>query len=626
MAKSKKVSRNSLVRVSALKGGPTTAVKAKAAENVETALPLLQKLTSSDAKERAMAASAISSLLEIPTVRKVLLKEKLVKILIERSLTDSSEEVVTEAFGALRNLALEEGYDVCVFIWRKDILASIEIYLSKIQASLSTIGSLPAAEKKQMFVLLENILSLLTSLSGASDEIRDSIANRFPELLVFDLSLIDGTAIPESVKTLAAENLYALTEQNPSYNESIQNSGFIPGDSLSHLVNMYIAGVQFNIFETSTTSSIDILDIVTSVYKLLAQIDIKSALANARSESEKDVVEFPSPANDKTTAAQNDIITVQLGLELLTVVSEALVHRDSAHLKKYEGREEAGDAEDEILEDVDGEIEDDVPEIEESGSEDNEMTDHAAPSQKKLDNPTAALLLERVFSLVASLSDFDELRSRALNALNNMSWTLNTLCESYLPWTEMAREHFLQFAATLRDVNHLDIESRCGLAGALWACAAQCKGDIPLELSDARWLLKQYQELEGGEGSLECRVRFVGLFGVLAQAQGRAEVTKEFSVFLLTQIKALPNKEPEIVIESLNALFDIFADKNFDYDAEVFVKGDFLKHLASVQDQVKQMAKRIDKRKENILRTRADEAVHNLIRFIAYKAREQRRR
>lgn len=89
-------------------------------------LPVLKDLQSAEQKTRSAAASAISNIIEDQKCRKLLLREKIVTILLEQTLTDSSLETRTAGWGILRNLALEEEADFAVHLYRQDVLTAIE--------------------------------------------------------------------------------------------------------------------------------------------------------------------------------------------------------------------------------------------------------------------------------------------------------------------------------------------------------------------------------------------------------------------------------------------------------------------------------------------------------------------
>lgn len=54
------------------------------------------------------------------------MREQIVRILFEQTLTDSSLETRTAGWGILRNLTLEEEADFCIHLYRQDVLTGIE--------------------------------------------------------------------------------------------------------------------------------------------------------------------------------------------------------------------------------------------------------------------------------------------------------------------------------------------------------------------------------------------------------------------------------------------------------------------------------------------------------------------
>jgi len=97
-----------------------------AAIREERILPVLKDLQSADLKTRSSAVSAITNIIEDQKCRKLLLREQIVKILFEQTLTDSNLETRAAGWGILRNLALEEEADFCVHLYRQDVLTAID--------------------------------------------------------------------------------------------------------------------------------------------------------------------------------------------------------------------------------------------------------------------------------------------------------------------------------------------------------------------------------------------------------------------------------------------------------------------------------------------------------------------
>lgn len=95
-------------------------------------LPVVKNLTSVNINERLEAVAAVSNLILDPVCRKLLLKEKIVPLLMENIIHDSSPEVVVKGWGALQDLAVAEQYDVCMHIYRKDIMTPIKAAIQKV--------------------------------------------------------------------------------------------------------------------------------------------------------------------------------------------------------------------------------------------------------------------------------------------------------------------------------------------------------------------------------------------------------------------------------------------------------------------------------------------------------------
>ena len=89
-------------------------------------LPVLKDLQSAELTKRSTAASLIANLIEDPVTRKALLREQIVRVLLEQTLCDSDLETRTVGWGILRNLALEEDASFCVHLYRQDVLTALE--------------------------------------------------------------------------------------------------------------------------------------------------------------------------------------------------------------------------------------------------------------------------------------------------------------------------------------------------------------------------------------------------------------------------------------------------------------------------------------------------------------------
>ncbi|KAL5519568.1 hypothetical protein ACEPAH_1251 [Sanghuangporus vaninii] len=191
-------------------------------------LPIIRKLESVDAQERTWACSAVSNLIQNdPSTRRLLQGKNIVGALITR-LTDSIEEVVVEASGALRNLCIDAGYDICAEMYNKNILAPLQTFIPKISTALHHLVTSQKSENSSELVygLAENIITILWCLSETSNKALNAIngIHLIPFLMAF---LETREKLPSRTVAAAAQCLYVLTDDNPpAIDELRSNSSY----------------------------------------------------------------------------------------------------------------------------------------------------------------------------------------------------------------------------------------------------------------------------------------------------------------------------------------------------------------------------------------------------------------
>ncbi|MBE3044908.1 hypothetical protein IMZ48_20585 [Candidatus Bathyarchaeota archaeon] len=114
-----------------------------AALREEKILPVLQQLRSTDPKARPMAATAISNIVDDDKCRRLLLREGLVRILMEETLTDSSPDAKAAGWDIIKSVAEREDAGFCIHLYRQDILTAIEFAAKAVSPGVmkSRIGS-----------------------------------------------------------------------------------------------------------------------------------------------------------------------------------------------------------------------------------------------------------------------------------------------------------------------------------------------------------------------------------------------------------------------------------------------------------------------------------------------------
>lgn len=102
-------------------------------EKERQVLPVLNKLRSAEHADRTWACAAICNLISgDAATRRLFQGRNVVGELIER-LSDSVDEVVVEASGALRNLAVDGGHELCGEMYNKGIMSHLVTLMGKVR-------------------------------------------------------------------------------------------------------------------------------------------------------------------------------------------------------------------------------------------------------------------------------------------------------------------------------------------------------------------------------------------------------------------------------------------------------------------------------------------------------------
>ncbi|KAF8463513.1 hypothetical protein BDZ91DRAFT_731776 [Kalaharituber pfeilii] len=620
-------------------------------------LPVVKNISSLEANERIEAVTAVAHLVEDQTCRKLLLKERIVTVLMEQALNDSAPEVIVKGWGALRNLAVEEGYDVCIHMYRKDILTPISAAIDKIHKTISFLlsdpNSVDSVAKKLVWTYAENVVGLLTSLcSEGTEEIVNAVNKLNP--LPFLMGLLSPECkTPRTTQNIAAQSLNVLTEEQDELIQSIVESGdvFLPlllklrdtmpvGPAASLLRTVAICGVMHNIsdFVRASENKNSALSDAVNLTKVTALIDAATKILPPTNGN--------VPTTEEPITEEERCDAIQTGLETLSSIIASLQEEIDGNISKSTAGMD--DMMDEDFED-DEKDEEAVEEIDDS-ADDEAMQDDIAmvtagdrdsseePTDSADQSPTFHLINVAIPLLLPLCNPQDTtprsttIQIRALNCLNNISWTAaTTLPHSSSLFKIFEKQAPLIWSSLIVPIlnsNSADVELAEAVASLSWAIAKTVGGKLSLSEGGEGVIgeHKRFMSLYNAATTDDLRTRCVGVLGCLGLAQGRIEVNKEVGVFLLTILSSLPptgNTSAEPAIEAVDALFDMYADADFDYDEPVFVKHNFIDHLTAIYPKFKAMTKKIDRRKFPELRERGDEAAVNLRRFIDYKKKER---
>ncbi|OLN81015.1 putative ARM-like repeat-containing protein [Colletotrichum chlorophyti] len=636
-----------------------------AALREKSILPVIKDLQSSEPKSRTAAAAAVSNLVTDDKCRKLLLREQIVHIVLNETLTDSSLDGRAAGWEILRVIAEEEEADFCVHLYRQDVLSAIGFASQTILQNLAPDAKLSRAEVKVTWAITESVVALLSALAEAQDEILEAVVSTegIKNLLFFIVAHADPP-FTVCLDTLSA--LLTLSEDNRRLAEEIvADESYKPLTALTKLQTtpgakcVLACGVLHNVF-----TALQWFD-STPGQKSLSDASLISTLSSALqgTRHESDVPSKSQWSNPKEV--------LQLALEILADIGTTLQQSMQGGDKK-EGEEWKGIGDDTAMDEDDGDDkgsgEEDNADVDEEDDEMDEDEMHAdmemvtgadddLDGEASMDDlPTLRELVQQaipqLISLATPSSQSDgaaQLQAHALSALSNISWSISVFDLSddhnagiLKAWTPSGKAIWGKVIVPILAANTADVELATKVTSLAWAVARTLPGRVPLSGDEHNKFMALYQATKtlpststavaNGDKSKDeepedpfqgLGVKCIGVLGQLARDPAPIALNREIGIFLITTVSALPETPAADAVEALNQLFDIYGDETLECDKEVFWKDNFLQHFEAIQPKLKALVKTIDKRTLPELRTRVDEVVMNLGRFISYKKKNK---
>lgn len=598
MGRSKKRSRASKARLNPLNNANGTSAK-DANLITKKIQPLLTQLQSAVPNERSMAISSISVLCEDPHMRQLLLKEKLIHIILTHSLNDDNKDVVIESYGLLRNLTLEEGYDVSIYLWRNDIWVAIKEGFKQVVSSLQSMYSAVSdskMDKKQisnhnqaktlLFDYADNLISLLVSLTNNSDDILNEILNDENLPIVFDLianfQQYGFKNLTTALQNTILDLIYDFSSESLDFIDALikQDAVISLIDSLrkdapvNELTQVLLQGILMQVLEAdenATLHATECIEFIQSITKAIQPINLQQMNSdlNLVIKDEVDIPKLKEQAK-KRQLAMMQMQALEIGLDLLAGIIEMV------------------------------------------SSLDVDVSENLSTVLLSIIPPVLDALLE-------------QFADRVFIVWNNMLWLFigadDNVDEAVLRkvWNDVAK------------CNDDDITSiKMSKVSVMWVILKICgnQGNIALltefnvwnNASFSQTVIEQYQAV----AEVEFKQRCCALLATVASYQTQnTEINQLVGNFFLEQLVS-KDTPVEILVEITSALFELYSDSEFTYDLPVFVNGGY---LAILQDKVlpnlRNVFKMVDKNKDPALKEKCNDTFNTLQSFIQYKATER---
>lgn len=582
--------------------------------------PLLEKLNSVIDNDRLMSLSSISVLCEDPYMRNLLLKEKLIQTIMTKLLNDNNTEIVVESFGLLRNLSLEEGYDVSTYIWRMNIWTSIRNGFEKIKTSLASLemdnDKSTTESKRLLFDFADNLLSLLVSLTNNSDDILKNIISKSNLDIIYEIliSLLKYGGfdnindkvllkIPSTLFNSILDLIYDFGSESVYFTESINNEPFmsdfiklLPRYEISNcnkLSNVLIQGIILQFLESQLDCD-RILNVVDNVVQSIQSIDLNDmntslslqlSTESYENKENKDIVESIKEYTKKRNDAMMKLQSIEISIDLITASLELIATK-----------------------------------LEQSNLELSENFIYIVTKQI----PSTLQILSSTF------------KSRVLLCWNNLLWLYLTLKINIFEFSTNFWDPLWNSVVAAED-NEQDPEMvsiRLNKLSVIWVIikTIQQQSDSVsilnyLQIFNDQFVTNTIQEFYNisnldPDEIFELKYRCCNILGTLAMFPNQIDVNRRIGKFFIEQL-CEETTDSRLLIEIINLVFDIYGDKSFDYDYPVFITEGFLNILKeNVMQNLKVSFKLIDKNKQPELKQQSHHVFTTLQSFIKYKENE----
>ncbi|KAH7479415.1 HEAT repeat-containing protein 3 [Phytophthora ramorum] len=562
----------------------------------------------------------------------------LLKKLIPR-VVDPLPMVRQHALGALRNMSVTGGLELCEVMTAQNVVTP----LVKVITDNATDKALNGGGDLRAVQLLEQAVALLGNLCESCQAAINELTQG--ELLppIFKIAAQARTHSSLHLETLKL--LLMITEGNAQLNEIIganaayqQTIGALilaPGDQLALQGRLEAVGVAMNLqaimqVEDNVTRMVPVLEAALA-YDAVNVVQMAQQASDHLELSQKSLLEDENVDDDtltpeeeqKISAAQLKVRTWRDSVHTLTLALELTAQMAATEDENDDEEEWASDDED-AMEEYAASHMDTEAAIGANGS----------PVSRALETsrifPLCVAILQGLVSIPqlstkSIANDFEKMRIRACNAVNNLllsvSWEVlseevvpqvfRNLCALYGNLNreaEAASATPTDFTLESSASNDLEVAVTAAMWSALRRSAAEDR-QLAVSADDAQLILTCAAQGRAAES----RLNAIGMIGSVGK---RCSSLAEKEAVGRALVARLDDSSLEVVSETLNAVFDVYDDEEFD---DTFRALNFLSALERTSSAMKAKLKAEQKQLDRALVAHVKETRLNLLRFIKYK-------
>ncbi|KAL6947041.1 hypothetical protein ACO0QE_001899 [Hanseniaspora vineae] len=590
---------------------------------------LMKNLESVIPNERVMALNTITLLCEEEKWRNMFLKQKLVSILLQKLINDSNDEIVVDSTGLLRNLCIEEGYDVCTYLWRNDFWVTITTGMAKITKSLKALQDSSNSSnnnekngkegKRLLFDYADNLVSCINALTNGSDDIlSDILENKLNILLDFVVECLQyissspDSNIPVNLYNSLLDLIYDFSSESGDFVQALGSHAYL-SSFIAELFNS-VNDKSNNANEQKKLLGNDLTKILVEGIRLqLCDMELSYTDANIIAQQCIEIItkiNLQQIKDDLSSTEEEELINGSAQQENVGKKLKEITKRKENAMMRVQAVEIGVDIITAVLEIVGSNIEQQQEQSRMKTSADSvdilEQTFNVLPQ-----------FLHEIFTIL------DLVQTRVFICWNNFLWVLLSVSgqgifamEASCSWKLLVQD------MSAETINENDTAFQITKYGCLWALL---KSDCPhfmqetginaLELADK--LIKLYKQNE----SEELHQRLIGCLTSLSKQS--VELNSLIGDFFVLSLLSADEKSARCLCDVVNSIFEIYADKSYAYDKPVFQDKQYLNQLATViLPRLKSVFKLVDRNKDADLKDFCTGTFATLEKFIHYKKNE----
>ncbi|KAE9135799.1 hypothetical protein PF010_g1950 [Phytophthora fragariae] len=542
------------------------------------------------------------------------------------------------ALGALRNISVTGGLELCELMTTQNVITP----LVKVITDNATDQVLNGSGDQRAVRVLEQAVALLGNLCESCQAAINELTQG--ELLPPIFKIVKQARAHAALHLETLKLLLLISEGNAQLNELMSNNADYqqtiveiikaPADKMGLQTRLVAVGIAVNLQtilqgEQNVACMVPVLetalayDAVTVVQMAQQASEIyELSQKNVLGDDSVEVDEEREEMEQKITAAQLKVRAWRDDVHALTMAMELVAQLAVSGDENDDEEEWASDDEDAMEEYAASQMDTDA------------VSANGSPVSKSLETsrvfPLCVTILQGLVSIPqlptkAIGKDFEKMRIRVCNAINNLllsvSWEVlgeevvpqvfRNLCALYGNLNrevEAASATPTDFSLDSSATNDIEVAVTAAMLSALRRSTAENR-QLAVSGEDAQLILNCAAQGR----SPESRLNAIGMIGCVGKRCSSAAEKEAVGRALGSR---LDDSSLEVVAETLNAIFDVYDDEQFD---DTFRALNFLSALERTSSALKAKLKAEQKQLDRALVAHVKETRLNLLRFIKYK-------